>query len=371
MRKRDFWSKCVLVMGISTVLVMSIAFFRAQAIASVEEKVTAQVMQSTPLTENVENVTNVSEIREASTLLNSQSVPMAEQLEQIEEETVALEETVPEEYAVEILDQTHLNSAKELCFNDYQIDDIEGFVEALIPFYQLERVEMCNTNLSDEIMGNLCEIFPNTKFVWVVHCAGFDVRTDAVAFSTMFTGYGRDPYTEADFDVLKYCTDLEALDIGHHSIKDISFIKDLKKLKILIIAINRIEDLKPLENLTDITYLELFLNSIVDLSPLEKLVNIEHLNLCHNKNLGEIEPILHYTNLQRLWISYCNLTNEEKERIREAYPNAKLEFDVYESVEAGWRSTDVYTRMRGVFNNNQMDEMFLPKVAPMGEDNDL
>jgi len=107
MRKRDFWSKCVLVMGISTVLVMSIAFFRAQAIASVEEKVTAQVMQSTPLTENVENVTNVSEIREASTLLNSQSVPMAEQLEQIEEETVALEETVPEEYAVEILDQTH------------------------------------------------------------------------------------------------------------------------------------------------------------------------------------------------------------------------------------------------------------------------
>lgn len=366
MKRREVWSKCVLVLGISTVVVMSITFFRAQAIASVEETVAAQVMQSTQLIEKTEYVTGGSEIREASTLLNPQKVPLTEQpIEEVIEETIPLEEAVPEEYEVEILDQIHLNSAKELCFNGYQIDDIEGFVEALIPFYQLERVEMCNTNLSDEIMGNLCELFPNTKFVWVVHCAGFDVRTDAVAFSTMFTGYGRDPYTESDFDVLKYCTDLEALDIGHHSIKDISFIKDLKKLKVLIIAINRIEDLTPLEGLTDITYLELFLNSIVDLSPLEKLVNIEHLNLCHNKNLGEIEPILHYTNLQRLWISYCNLTNEEIARIRDAYPNAQLEFEVYESVEAGWRSTDVYTRMRGVFNNNQMDEMFLPKVAPM------
>lgn len=364
MRRRDFLSKCVLVLGISTVLVISVTFFRASAIASVEENVTAT------LQDGVELLTDMSEIKEADIFLNPQGVPLAEcpaedVVTEVIEETVPLEETVPEEIMVEILDQTHLNSTKELCFNDYQIDDIEGFVEALIPFYQLERVEMCNTNLSDEIMGNLCELFPNTKFVWIVHCAGFSVRTDAVAFSTMFTGYGRDPYTEADFDVLKYCTDLEALDIGHHSIKDVSFIKDLKKLKVLIIAINRIEDLTPLEELTDITYLELFLNSIVDLSPLEKLVNIEHLNLCHNKNLGEIEPILHYTNLQRLWISYCNLTNEEKARIREAYPNAQLEFDVYESVEAGWRSTEVYTRMRGVFNNNQMDEMFLPKVVPM------
>ena len=357
MRKRDFLSKCVLGIGISIVLILGVVFLRAKMMVAVNETVVAQTEQV------MQTMTDMSEIREASTLLDPQQVPMAEEM--VVEETVPLEEVVPEEFMVEILDQTHLNSTKELCFNEYQIDDIESFVEALIPFYQLERVEMCNTNLSDEIMGNLCELFPNTKFVWIVHCAGFDVRTDAVAFSTMFTGYGRDPYTEADFDVLKYCTDLEALDIGHHSIKDISFIKDLKKLKVLIIAINRIEDLTPLEGLTDITYLELFLNSIVDLSPLEKLVNIEHLNLCHNKNLGEIEPILHYPNLQRLWISYCNLTGEEIARIREAYPNAQLEFEVYESVEAGWRSTDVYTRMRGVFNNNQMDEMFLPKVVPV------
>ena len=142
----------------------------------------------------------------------------------------------------------------------------------------------------------------------------------------------------------------------------VSFLKDLKKMKILIIAINRYSDITPLTELKNITYLELFLNDIQDLSPLEGLVNIEHLNLCHNKNLGEIDPILHYTNLKRLWISYCNLTGEEIATIKETYPDAQLEFDVYESVEAGWRSTEVYTRMRDVFNHNQMDEMFLPKV---------
>lgn len=268
---------------------------------------------------------------------------------------------------VEIAGEIHYSNESELNFNNYTIHDLERFVNSLALFTELKRVEMCNTNLSNEQMAALCDVFPEIKFVWMVHCAGFDVRTDAVAFSTMFTGYGWAPETEVDFDALRYCTDLEALDIGHHSIKNLDFLKDLKKLKIVILAINRIEDISILEDMQEITYLELFLNKITDLSPLENLVNMEHLNLCHNKTLGDVEPILHYQNLQRLWISYCNLTKDEIARIRNAYPNARLEFDVYESVQAGWRSTEVYTRMRNVFNNNKMDEMFLPKVKTVEE----
>lgn len=268
----------------------------------------------------------------------------------------------PIEMPIQIMDQIVMNSETEIIMDNYQIDNFEVFKEQLKMFYNLKRVSMCDTNLSNEQMDELCKTYPDTKFVWVVHCGNFRVRTDAIAFSTMYTGYGWDPMTEVDFESLKYCTDLEALDIGHHSMHDISFLKNLKKLKILIIAINRFQDISPLAELKDITYLELFLNDIRDLSPIEGLVNLEHLNLCHNKNLGSVEPILHYSNLKRLWISYCNLSAESKEMIRQAYPNIQLEFDVYESVEAGWRSTEVYTRMRNVFNNNQMDEMFLPKV---------
>lgn len=264
---------------------------------------------------------------------------------------------------VVILGEIHASNESELYFNQYQIDDLTAFINALLQFTNLQKVEMCDTNLSNEEMAGLRDLFPAVKFVWVVNVAGFRLRTDTVAFSTMFTGYGWGPETSADFEALKYCTDLEALDIGHHSITDLSFMKDLTKLKILIIAINKIEDISVLANMTELTYLELFLNKITDLTPLENLVNLEHLNLCHNKTLGDIEPILHYPNLKRLWISYCNLTNEEIARIRDAYPGAQLEFEVYESVQAGWRSTEVYPRMRNVFNTNTMDEMFLPKVT--------
>lgn len=287
---------------------------------------------------------------------NTEGVPLAATMETQELTQV---EIVP----VEILGEMHASNEEELYFNDYQIADLTAFIEALAQFTNLQKVEMCHTNLSNEEMAGLRDLFPDTKFVWVVNVAGFQVRTDAVAFSTMFTGYGWGPETQADFDALRYCTDLEALDIGHHSITDLSFMKDLKKLKILIIAINKLEDISVLADMTELTYLELFLNKITDLTPLENLVNLEHLNLCHNKTLGDIEPILHYPNLQRLWISYCNLTNDEIERIRAAYPNAQLEFEVYESVQAGWRSTEVYPRMRNVFNTNTMDEMFLPKVT--------
>lgn len=286
--------------------------------------------------------------------------------EQAENESLK-EQLIVTAVPVEIQGNLYMSDDEELDFNEQTIEDLQLFIDELGQFTNLKRVEMCNTNLSNEEMASLREIFPTTKFVWVVHCAGFAVRTDAVAFSSMFTGYGWGPETQADFDALRYCTDLEALDIGHHSITDISFLQKLTNLKILILAINKLDDISILSNMTQLTYLELFLNKIEDLTPLEELENLEHLNLCHNKNLGEIEPILHYKNLQRLWISYCNLTSEEIARIKEAYPDARLEFQVYESVEAGWRSTEVYTRMRNVFNTNTMDEMFLPKVTNSNE----
>ena len=264
---------------------------------------------------------------------------------------------------VTILGETHLNNETTLNFDNYTIEDKDQFVADLGQFYQLERCEMCYTNLVDEEMENLCNAFPDVKFVWVVHCAQWDIRTDAVAFSTMFVDYGWGPETSEDFEPLKYCTDLEALDIGHKSCTDISFIKDLKKLKILILAINRITDITPLEGLTNLTYLELFLNNIEDLSPLENLVNLEYLNLCHNRNLGDIDPILHYTNLKKLWISNCNLTSDEIALIKATYPNTQMNFDIYESVQGGWREGSVYYPMRNAFNNNVIDPMFYPKVS--------
>lgn len=349
-KRRGIFIVCLLVLGCCFCAGIMATQKALEKKEIVEEEIFANVSEEYEVSE---------EAPEASKIETEQEKPV----EILPEEVTPMEAAPVEPVLVEILGETHLSDETELYFNDRRVDDLAAFTEALSQFTNLQKVEMCHTNLCDEEMAGLREAFPDTKFVWVIKVAGFELRTDAVAFSTMFTGYGWGPETSKDFEALKYCTDMEALDIGHHSITDLSFMEHMTNLKILILAINKLEDISVLENMTQLTYLELFLNKITDLSPLEKLVHLEHLNLCHNKALGEIEPILHYPNLQRLWISYCNLTSDEIARIREAYPDTRLEFDVYESVEAGWRSTEVYTRMRNVFNTNTMDEMFLPKVT--------
>ena len=69
--------------------------------------------------------------------------------------------------------------------------------------------------------------------------------------------------------MLKYCTDLRALDIGHQAITDLSVIGEhLTELRVLIIADNKVTDLTPLSNLRHLHYLEFFVNRVSDLSPL-------------------------------------------------------------------------------------------------------
>lgn len=67
---------------------------------------------------------------------------------------------------VEILGESHASNETQLCFNRYQITDLTAFIEALRQFTDLEKVEMYDTNLSNEGMSGLQTMFPNTEFVW-------------------------------------------------------------------------------------------------------------------------------------------------------------------------------------------------------------
>lgn len=75
-------------------------------------------------------------------------------------------EVTPDAVWVEILGESHASNETELYFNQYQITDLTAFIEALRQFTDLEKVEMYDTNLSNEEMSGLQTMFPNTKFVW-------------------------------------------------------------------------------------------------------------------------------------------------------------------------------------------------------------
>lgn len=114
-------------------------------------------------------------------------------------------------------------------------------------------------------------------------------------------------------------TDLTNLYLGYtDTVKNISFIKSMKKLKSLYLTgmdltdisalkscnnledlnlwSNNISDLTPLKGLTKLKKLELSNNEINNLSPLKDLKSLKYLGLMHNN----IENILHLRNLNRL-----------------------------------------------------------------------
>ena len=56
------------------------------------------------------------------------------------------------------------------------------------------------------------------------------------------------------------------------------------------------------------------------------------------------------TQLQRLWILRCGLSSEQLEDLRSALPNTYICASGSHSTDNGWRDSDLYREMQGLFN---------------------
>ena len=150
---------------------------------------------------------------------------------------------------------------------------------------------------------------------------------------------------------LKYCTQLEAIDLGHNNVSDLSFLTQWPHLKILIIIDSQkpVTDLSPLAELNELEYVELFMQGITDLTPLANKPKLLDLNLCHN-SVTNLTPLYSDTSLERLWISYNKgLSDEQVAAFKEAVPGCQVETVEYQSTGAGWREHDRYFVIKDVF----------------------
>ncbi|MCR5073442.1 MAG: hypothetical protein K6A39_06470 [Clostridiales bacterium] len=257
---------------------------------------------------------------------------------------------------IDFFGQNVPTDSKLLTLNGYELTDAEfAALYDLIPrFPLLKKLELLHTGRSNEELAALNDAFPSVRVVWTVKLGRrWELRTDTVYFSTKHSPQERhkkDRLKTEDIEVLKYCTDLEGLDLGHHSIDDISVLTSLKKLRVLIVIDNRVSDLTPLSELTELEYLELFLLRVTDVSPLANLKKLKHLNLAHNRlGKSDISPLCTMTGLERLWVNCCGLSKAQQEEIVHALPNTKIEFREYESTGAGWRKHPVYLYLREIF----------------------
>ncbi len=258
------------------------------------------------------------------------------------------------------------SSQTEADISNQPITDFTQFCEALAALPSLKQLCMCDCGLSNLQMEELCKSYPEIKFIWKIYMKHWSLRTDAVAFSTMVGFHETEKLTSEDIEVLKYCTDLVALDLGHHAFTDISVIGQLTDLKILILADNSARfDPSPLQNLTNLVYLELFCNyeSLNDVSALEPMKKLVDLNLCFDYIL-DVRPLLHFPQLQRLWISDTyKLTPYQKQQLRDAYPDTEICFDCDRgSTGSGWRTHPRYFAMLTMFRQNIIVESFFDGI---------
>ncbi|MBQ7944722.1 MAG: hypothetical protein IJ326_11755 [Lachnospiraceae bacterium] len=264
-----------------------------------------------------------------------------------------------DELWIELEGKVVSNLSTTLDYNKATINDYEKFVTALQQFPYLTRVELCESNLTNEQMEGLQNTYPNVKFVWTLYLKNYwKVRTDQVAFCTNKGIRDDEPmlYSE-DVAQLKYCTDMVALDLGHNRIKDISFVEYMPNLRILILVDNRLADLSPVAHCKKLEYIETFVNRITDFSALANLANLRDVNICYNR-FSDITPLLNKPRLERLFVSHCGLSTEQLDQLKAEYPDVQINHTVTQSIHGGWRKVDRYYAMRKMFKSNTVSELF-------------
>ena len=239
----------------------------------------------------------------------------------------------------------------ELDLNGVEMTDSGAQVRRIMPYLKnLTYLNMENTGVSNEDMAQLRDDFPNVNVVWRIWFGPrYTCRTDTEKILASYN-YGRHLVGE-DVQVLKYCTKVKYLDLGHNDIDDISFIQYMPDLEVAIVAINKWTDATPLASCKNLEYLEMFNVKCSDLSCLPQLTNLKHLNVCYLKDLTDITPLYQMTWLERLWVGCVNsVPKDQLKQLHEALPDTVVNTTAWDPTSQGWRNNERYTLLRKQFN---------------------
>lgn len=266
---------------------------------------------------------------------------------------------------VPLLEGLSVDSDSEtLDLRGYTVTDLTAFQQKLKLLTKLTYIDMCECGPTDEEMDAMRQAMPQIKFVWMLHIGKWNVRTDIKAFSMAQTGEHEGVvYTKPDdkrrryryvtneeIAKIRYCTEIEALDIGHSLvITDISFVKDLPTLRFLVIARTAVTDISAVSSLKNLIFFETFGCKLTDVSALYDLPQLEYYN-CSANRITDIGPLLSLTNLKRLWIINCRFTDEQLQQLKYGLPNTIIMAYGKHQTDNGWRyDNDAYLEMQELF----------------------
>lgn len=231
-------------------------------------------------------------------------------------------------YSFTLYGKTFTLNDTEMDLNHIAIYDNGELVRRILPCMpKLKLLDMDFCRVSNEDMAAIRDDFPNVKVVWRVWFGkNYSVRTDVekILASRPDPGGALD---NSDMEILKFCTDVKYLDIGHNPfITDLSFVKYMPNLEVAILAMNGSTDISALAECPHLEFLEIFSTEVSDLSPLANLKELRHLNIQYMPYLTDISPLYGLTELERLWIG-CNtpIPSEQVEKMHECVPDCEID----------------------------------------------
>ena len=256
-----------------------------------------------------------------------------------------------------------------------QGNDFNNLIAFINQLPNLKKLDMFNTEVYENQVEMLAAACPQVEFGWtmLIPCTNplhpertpHRIRTDQTAFSTLHNNQCSE-HTSWDFQILRFCKDLKALDIGHNAVTDLSFLYDLPHLKVLILGRNSVSDITPLGSLTELEYLELFSNKVTDITPLGNCVNLVDLNITHNY-IKDFSPLKNCTHLRRLFLykassgfGSADVPSSDIAMLKSALPGCKVENYSSGAGEA-WRAHKRYTNtITKMFSVNPIGTEYIP-----------
>ena len=232
-------------------------------------------------------------------------------------------------------------NAEKLDFRNAEVDDNGAALYSVLAcMNHCTYLDMDGTDVENEELGKLRDLFPQTKIVWRVWFGtNYSVRTDAERILASKPTVGGMIY---DPSPLQYCTEIKYLDLGHNDeMTDLSFTMYMPKLEVLIIAMTGVTDISPLRNCERLEYLELNSTDIGDLSPLEGHTALRHLNIGCCPNIHDISPLYGIPAMERLWIgNQTPVPAAQVAEMRAAAPRCTVNTTTSDPHGEAWRFTD-------------------------------
>lgn len=220
-----------------------------------------------------------------------------------------------------------------------------------IPCYpNLNWVELGDTALDSDALDALNHKYPQVVIAWNVELGPVRCSTGVRAFMPFLYGYPK--LSTADLTNLKYCIQLEMIDLGHCEVTNVDFVTRMPKLRYLLLCESRVRDIRPIAKCKNLEVLELFLSDVSDYAPLLNLTKLRDLNLSFDPCAGgvyrwpeDLSPLLQMTWLDRLWMP-LGFNLEMRAQFSNALPETAVHFPVTGSTKGGWRASPGYFAQR-------------------------